>query len=315
MLSRRSFVKGAAVAAVGSIVGRPPLPVAASASKVSRQVPGYFRLEVGDFEITALYDGGLFNDPKILHGATPGEIAALLKAAGFWTKGGQYPIPINAFLINSGRNLILVDTGAGANFGGKAGLLPSNLRAAGYDPGQIDTVLLTHLHSDHAMGLADQAGHPVFPNATVRVHEAEAAYWLDKNAGVRAAVAPYKAAGAFATFATGATPVSGVEAEPVIGHTPGHCCYRVRSRGENILFWGDIVHCLPVQFPRPEVSIDFDVDQHAAVAARNQLMAAATEEKCWVAGAHLPFPGIGLLQASPPGYQWWPALYAVQPSA
>ncbi|MHC1711646.1 MAG: MBL fold metallo-hydrolase [Solidesulfovibrio sp.] len=328
MISRRNFIQGAAMAAMGSVMGHTALPaIAAGVPKVSRQSPGYFRMMLGEIEVTAVYDGGVSISPGILHAKAPGAVDALLEDACIEPKSG-IPAAINAFLVNTGRNLILVDTGMGTYRGDMAGLLATNLRASGYDPEQIDTVLLTHLHSDHALGLVDGAGKPLFTNAKVFVHEAEALYWLDTAAenrvtagqrrvvpALRAAVAPYQAAGTFTTFATGATPVPGVETELIAGHSPGHCGYQIRSDGKSLFFWGDMVHCLAVQFPKPGVSIDYDVDQPAAVAAREALMARVASEKCQVAGAHLPFPGIGHVRAAGSGYVWWPAAYAAWPAA
>lgn len=323
MLNRRVFMKGAAVAALGATAGLPARrAVAGPPAKVSRQVPGYFRLPVGDIEVTALYDGGVTIPPKILHSATPQEIDALLRDACIDPEQGL-PTAINAFLVNTGNHLLLVDTGVGTAFGDKGGLLPDNIRAAGYDPHEIGVVLLTHLHSDHALGLTDGAGRAVFPQARVRVAAAEAAYWLGPDAeqrvpeaqrkmlpAIKAALAPYQEAGRFSTFAPGETPAPGVEAVALPGHTPGHTGYRLASKGQGILFWGDIVHCLAVQFPRPEVSIDFDIDQPAAVATRTTLMKSLATGKEWVAGAHLPFPGLGHLRQAGAGYAWCPALYA-----
>ncbi|EFL50778.1 conserved hypothetical protein [Solidesulfovibrio fructosivorans JJ]] len=323
MLSRRGFIKGAAVAAVGTMVGVPARPaVAGPSAKVSRQVPGYFRLPVGDIEVTALYDGGVTIPAKILHGATPQEIDVLLRDACIDPEQGL-PTAINAFLVNTGNHLLLVDTGAGTAFGDKGGLLPGNIRAAGYDPREIGVVLLTHLHSDHALGLTDGAGRAVFPQARVRAAAAEAAYWLGPDAeqripeaqrkmlpAIKAALAPYQEAGRFSTFAPGETPAQGVEAVALAGHTPGHTGYRLASKGQGILFWGDIVHGMAVQFPRPEVSIDFDIDQPAAVATRTALMKSLAKGNEWVAGAHLPFPGLGHLRQAGAGYAWCPALYA-----
>jgi len=328
MINRRSFLRGAALVAAGAMVGRTALPAAAGpVPKISRQAPGFFRMLLGDVEITAVYDGGVSLSPQLLHGASPQEVNALLEEACIDPKTG-FPASINAFLVNTGQNLILIDTGAGTYFGNKAGLLAENLRAAGYAPEQIDTVLLTHLHSDHALGLVDGAGKPLFTNATVRVHEAEVAYWLRADAEqrvtegqrkvmpmLRAAVAPYQAAGTFKSFATGERPVPGLEAELIPGHTPGHCGYGIRSGESSLLFWGDVTHCLPVQFPRPAVTIDFDADQGQAFPAREQVMAQAAREKRWVAGAHLPFPGIGHVRARDAGYAWLPAMYAALPAS
>ena len=78
------------------------------------------------------------------------------------------PLSINAYLVNTGTHVVLIDTGAGELFRPTSGALLSNLRAAGYEPGQIDTILLTHIHADHSGGLS-VGGVRQFPNCAHRL--------------------------------------------------------------------------------------------------------------------------------------------------
>ena len=191
---------------------------------------------LGDFEITALLDGTRpFPDVEVLTKAKPGadaersklfddhpgEANALLAASDLTvpTEGS-----INAFLINTGPKLILVDGGAGTLYGACCGHLMANLRAAGYEPEQIDEVFLTHLHADHVGGIAP-GGKIAFPNAIIRASKLDADYWLDdaneKAAlvflrpifeGDKASLRPYIAAGRFLPFDGGSELVSGIRA-------------------------------------------------------------------------------------------------------
>ncbi len=330
MISRRAFLASAALLAAAPATAWTPPAAAGAPPRRATQVPGYFRLLVGDVEVTAVYDGQGRIDPAILHGAPPQVMAALLEEGCIDPKAG-IPVAINAFLVNTGRNLMLVDTGAGTYFGARAGFAADNIRAAGYAPEQIDTILLTHLHSDHALGLANVDGGPAFLEAVVRVRDVELAYWLDDAllaqappekkrtlTALRQALSPYAQAGRLTPFALGQSPAPGVEAVPVPGHTPGHCGFRVGTAGQSLLAWGDVVHALAVQFPRPAISLDYDVDQPAAVAARADLMARLAGKQEWIAGAHLPFPGIGRIRArecagfassDEAGFAWVPAAY------
>jgi glyoxylase-like metal-dependent hydrolase (beta-lactamase superfamily II) len=284
------------------------------------QVPGYFRLAVGDYEVTALFDG--YNDlsPKLLQGMTQSKIRALLARRDIDSPGVQ--TAFNAFLINTGEHLILVDTGAGQCMGETAGWLSANIRAAGYQPEQVDTILLTHLHLDHVCGLVDAQKKPVFANAMVYAAKPEADYWLDPDAMnkvpeaariffkiAQESTAPYIAAAHFKTFTPGESPVPEVKTTLEAGHTPGSTTYQFTSKGQTILFMGDLIHNLAVQFEHPEVSIGFDTSGKEAIASREQVFSAAAKSKIWVAAAHLPFPGMGHIGQQDKHFQWIPVEY------
>lgn len=313
-------------AAIAVTIGAAVLPAIATAQTATppaqqkTQVPGYYRMMVGQLEVTALYDGYIDLDPKILRYTSAREVQSLL-ARMFVESTPGMQTAVNAYLIHTGSHLVLVDTGAAACFGPTLGRIGENLRAAGYAPEQIDTVLLTHLHGDHACGLAAN-GKAAFPNATVYVDKADADYWLSEaNAAAapkeaqglfamaRAAVAPYQAAQRFRPFNGGAgvEPVSGVRAVPANGHTPGHSGYLFTSGKDSLLLWGDIVHSHAVQFRRPQVAIEFDVDSKQAVITRQRILADAAKGRLWVGGAHMPFPGLGHVRRDAAGYAWVPA--------
>ncbi len=284
------------------------------------QVPGYQRLAVGEYEVTALFDG--YNDlsPDLLKGLSPGQIRALLARRAIETPGVQ--TAFNAFLINTGKHLILVDTGAGACIGETAGFLSANIKASGYNPADVDTILLTHLHLDHVCGLVDAQKKPIFANATVYAAKPEADYWLDPTAISRApekareffriaqeSIAPYLVSGRFKTFTPGDSPVPEVKTALEAGHTPGSTTYLFSSQGQSIVFMGDLVHDLAVQFAHPEVSISFDVNAKEAIASRDQVFSMVAKQKIWAAAAHLPFPGIGHINAVDKHFEWVPVEY------
>src|ERR1700720_2072488 len=140
-----------------------PNAAPADAPQHHDQQPGFYRLKVGDLEVTALYDGTGVFDPHMLDVVDGG------------------------FLVNTGKRLILVDAGAGAWWGGSAlGRLVGSLRSAGYTPEEVDLVLVTHLHSDHVGGLTTQDGKRVFPNADVYVAKAESDFWLSPEIAAKA---------------------------------------------------------------------------------------------------------------------------------
>src|SRR5687768_4594738 len=158
---------------------------AAPPAQQKTQVPGYYRMALGAFEVTALYDGYIDLDPKILTNISAEDTQTLL-ARMFLSSTPGVQTAVNGYLIHTGSRLVLVDTGAGTAFGPTLGVITANIRAAGYDPAQIDTVLLTHLHPDHANGLLTPDGKPAFPNAEVRVAKADADFWLDEAVAAKA---------------------------------------------------------------------------------------------------------------------------------
>ena len=299
----------------------PATPALAEAPAVRTQVPGFYRLAVGDVEVTALYDGFIDLDTKILSNASPAEVQRLL--ARMFLGGQKVQTAVNAFLVNAGGKLILVDAGAAKAFGPTLGYIGDNLKAAGYSPEQVDVVLLTHLHADHAAGLLGADGKPLFPNAQVRVAQADHDFWLSEEIAAKApdgfkpffklardAAAPYQAAGRWKPFAGEVEVAPSITAVDAHGHTPGHTAYLIESKGQRLLIVGDAVHSHAVQFARPEVAIEFDSDKKKAVAARKKLFARAAKEKLALAGMHLPFPGLGHVRADGKGYAWVPVEFS-----
>lgn len=315
-----------------------PLPngaANAAAPQIRTQAPGFYRMMLGHFEITALLDGthpfpvhevmtrnetapGGERKAVKLADSRPGEADALLAASDL---AAPVEGSINAFLINTGDKLVLIDSGAGSLYGACCGHLLENLRAAGYKPEQIDEIYLTHLHADHVGGIAPQ-GQPAFPNAIVRVNQKDLDYWLDaKNEneapkflrsmfeGDRASLKPYMDSGRVRPFADGDTLSPGIRAIPTHGHTPGHTSYDVSSDGQTLLVWGDLVHVAPIQFPDPAVTVTYDSSPLSAEAERTATFASAARSNTWIAAAHIAFPGIGHIRAVNERFEWIPANY------
>lgn len=230
-------------------------------------------------------------------------------------------LSVNAFLINTGAKLVLVDTGGGAVFGPSLGHLLPNLKASGYQPEQIDEVYITHMHRDHVAGLLT-GGKIAFPNAIVRADQKEADYWMSKTNMAAAsadrkdgfqramdALNPYIAAGKFKPFSGDTDLVPGIRAVATPGHTVGHTMYVVHSQDQTLLLCGDMLHVAAVQFANPAVRIRFDTDSAMAAVQREKTFADAAANGYWVAAAHLSFPGIGHLRATGSGYMFVPPNY------
>lgn len=320
-----TLLRSALVAALSALpaagLALAPQAAQAAAPQVKTQ-SGYYRMMLGDFEITALSDGTVTLPlDKLLTETTPDRIRSLQARASL---GSEVETSINAYLVNTGSQLLLVDSGAGRLFGENGGgRLLASLKEAGYRAEDIDAVLLTHVHGDHSGGLTVD-GKPVFPNATIYTDKHEADFWLSPAEEARAAqrhkhafpeaaaaLGPYAAAGRLKTFAGDAELFPGVRSVAVPGHTPGHTFYVVESKGQQLQFWGDTVHAQHVQFPDPAVTVLFDIDSPAAAKQRKRVFADAAAKGYWVAAAHVAFPGIGHLRKEAAGFGWVPANYSI----
>ena len=185
--------------------------------------------------------------------------------------------------------------------------LPKNLAAAGVDPAAVDAVIITHMHPDHIPGLIAADGRALFPNATVHVHGDEYAFWMsDEMRGktpeqfrvffdmARNSIKPYMDAGKVQMCKDGTQFAPGITAAALPGHTPGHTMVRVSSGGDDLLIFGDIVHCAALQFADPERSVAFDADPSLAFKAEpKKVFDMVTTDRLLFTGGHLPFPALG----------------------
>jgi glyoxylase-like metal-dependent hydrolase (beta-lactamase superfamily II) len=300
-----------------------PSPAQAAAPQRHEQVPGFYRMKVGDLEVTALLDGGTAFD---LHWLTAKKVTMDRVEKALKEDPRLLDTGDTGFLVNTGQQLILVDAGAGTWFGGEAlGHLVENLRSAGYAPEQVDRILVTHLHSDHIGGLTTQDGKRVFPNADVFVSKSESDFWLSpaiaakapKDAqpffqSAQAIGTPYIKAGKWHTFSDSDALVDGMQLVSLHGHTPGHTGYQFFSNGKTILFWGDIIHQELVQLSHPDITVVFDINHAGATATRNKLLPTLSREGVLIAGPHMPFPGMGRLRKEANGYVWAPVIFTDQ---
>jgi glyoxylase-like metal-dependent hydrolase (beta-lactamase superfamily II) len=258
---------------------------------------GVQRKSVGKIELLALQDGEIQLPATLMKGIETDKAQAML--------GGKdkADTSINVFLVRMPDKLVLVDTGVGGDGKGPTGHLMERLAAAGVDPAKIDLILITHFHFDHTGGLVKPDGSRAFPNAVVRVAQAEHDAWLGENAklpdmmkdrvpALKAALAPYQAAGAYKPFAPKDDLGKGIRAMSSFGHTGGHTSYAFSVGGKEAWVVGDLIHFGAVQFAQPKVAVVFDSDQDKAVAARREYFKKAAASGTVIGATHLAFPGL-----------------------
>ena len=298
------------------------VPVQASAPMVKTQ-PGFYRMMLGDFEITALNDGVVdYSTRQVLPDVSAEEITSGLSAMGL---SDPVSMSYNAFLINTGTKLVLIDTGTGGKlqdsplFRG-TGRLIANLRAAGYKPEQVDEVCVTHFGPDHVGGLT-KGTERAFPNAVLHIPKAEmdiilqpanAPAWTKNWISFwTSLIEPYQKAGKLSIFDGDIPLLPGIRAMATHGHSPGHTSYVVESKGHKLIVLGDLVLVGAMQFAQPSLTSAFDSDPAAAAEQRKRILQWAVDEDDWVAGGHLTFPAIGHIHGQNGRYLWLPANYAI----
>ena len=293
----------------------------AAAPMQNFQAAGFYRMMLGRFEITALHDGIIDLEPgEVLTNTNPKSVHNALTAS---FQGRVIPTSVNAFLVNTGDKLILIDSGTGSSgiFGPNLGQLLKNLKASGYSPEQVDEVYITHVHPDHVGGLLTPTG-LAFQNADIRVDRRELTYWTDSEqakkipevqrpffALAESSLKPYQEVGRLKPFDGNVELISGIQAISAVGHTRGHTVYKVTSEGHQLVVWGDVMHVGAIQFPQPQVTFVFDGDSSTAAKARKKVFSEVAKDRAIVAAAHQPFPGLGHLKRSGTGYQFIPYPY------
>ncbi len=318
-VSTASTARALAVVVAAMVLAPLPPDADAAAPQAKTAPPGFYRLMIGKIEVTVLSDGTVdLPFDQILTNTTPEKVQAAFARVFL-----EPPVEtsVNAFLVNTGSKLVLIDTGAGGSFGPTLGLLPRSLEAAGYKPEQVDEIYITHMHSDHLGGLAP-GGKMAFPNATVRMDQRDSGHWLDEarmkaapegwQGTFKAAMAltkPYVDGGKLKPFDGKTELVPGVTAIPAYGHTPGHTVYAIESEGQRLVLWGDLMHVGAIQFDEPSVTIRYDLDSPAAAVERAKQFAEAAQSQSWVGAAHLQFPGIGHLRTQGEAFAFVPANY------
>ena len=314
--SRRDALKlaGGAAAAV-SVAGSFPGTLQAAAPMLGVMRPNIYRFKLGSFEVTNILDG--FIQPPSLHptyGANqPIEaVQALARANGIPM---NFENPYVSTLVNTGKELVLFDTGNGKGRQPTTGNQRELIASAGYQPEQIDVVVITHGHPDHIGGLLHD-GKPAYPNARIVFGEVEFDFW--KRGVVRDARKANleqfnKVAVPFAEKATFLKPdgevVGGIRAVNAFGHSPGMLAYHVESGGQRLLIWADVANHYVVAIQQPDWEVGFDDNKEMAAATRRRIFDMVSTDKILVAGFHMPFPSIGHVEKTGTSYRWAPATY------
>lgn len=268
---------------------------------------------IGKFKLVSLLDGQIdFLLKNIIKDGTDFDHPYFHAQAD-----ASVQVPINVFLLDTGTQIILFDTGLAGKFHSKTGLLAQSMEQAGYRADQIMAIMITHFHPDHISGLLHQDGTKAFPNAKLYVAQSESDYWLSsdiaaEHASIASSVQKVLALYNVHKFASGDQLFDGVSVYASPGHTPGHVGFLCQSEQQKLLVWGDIIHMPQLQFAHPGISFVDDTDHVQAIATRKHILQQAMQESLIIAGVHLVSPGVGTVRmmsgsiADQPGYEWVP---------
>jgi glyoxylase-like metal-dependent hydrolase (beta-lactamase superfamily II) len=85
--------------------------------------------------------------------------------------------------------------------------------------------------------------------------------------------------------------------------------YHIESAGKRLLVWADTCIHYVMAIQRPDWPVDVDDDKDKAVATRKRILDMAATDGLFVAGFHMPFPGVGYVEKAIGGYRWVPVSY------
>lgn len=313
-ISRRGLViSSAAAAAAFGLDGPLEFMTTAFAQKPDQSLldKGVVKFKVGDIEVTQMYDGiwEKAHDAGFIKNASLDETKAALKA------GGQtdefVPITFTVTAIRTKGKLILFDSGTGNQVFPKAGLLATkNMKAAGIDPAQVKTIIITHFHPDHITGLmAKDTNAPIFPNAEIIVPAVDYKYWTDPattGGAAKRIQAVFPTWKNIKQFEGDKEVAPGVQAIATFGHTPGHTSYLVSSGRNQLIVLGDVSNIPSLFVKNPGWHAAFDVDGNLAETNRRKMYDRVVADNVTITGYHFGLPGAGKIKKDGAGYAFVP---------
>ena len=268
-------------------------------------------MDLGGFRIHALEAGLQRLDGGAMFGVVPKPLWERRIPAD---ERNRIPLAMRCLLVETADALVLIDTGAGNKddekfkeiYGiendGTPTRLEDAIRHAGHDPADIDVLISTHLHFDHAGGntLREPDGRirAAFPGARHYVQKGEFEFAHIQNERIRASYPtdnfdPVEEAGLW-TFVDGpAEIVPGVEVIPTPGHTPHHQSVLVRSEDRVACFLADVMPT-SAHVPLPWI-MGYDLEPLVTLESKRELLAAARDEDWLLVFEHDPVVSWGRL--------------------
>jgi glyoxylase-like metal-dependent hydrolase (beta-lactamase superfamily II) len=309
--TRRQMLAGASSLAVGGMLGS-AAPAFAKAPVLQTRAPAFYRFDVGNLQATVISDGPLNFTSKIFRGIPDDQIKQLL--ADDFIQPDAVRMEQNILILNTGDKLVMFDTGIlnmkPAN--APSGRILDSLAQAGYDPNDVDAIVLSHPHIDHAAGIMSADGQTrLFPNAQIYTTEADFNFWTNEKllgtpaeGSARTAMKnllPNK--DRLVMYKDGQEILPGIQVISTPGHTVGHSSFMITSAGKSLCFTGDVaLH--DIMLRNPKVEVTFDTDSKQAVTTRVKTLDMLSADKIPALIYHMPWPGIGHIVKDGDGYRF-----------
>jgi glyoxylase-like metal-dependent hydrolase (beta-lactamase superfamily II) len=311
-LTRRHVLAGASGVAVGGLTSANLFPAFAKAPMLHTRAPAFYRFNIGELEATVISDGPLNFSSKIFRGPPEAEIQRLL--ADDFVQPDAVRMEQNILIINNGDKLAMFDTGILSMKAANApsGRILQSLAQAGIDPKDIDAIVLSHPHIDHAGGIMSADGQTrLFPNAQIYLTEADYAFWTNEKLLGTAAEASARTAmknllpnkDRLVMYKDGQEIFPGIQTIATPGHTVGHSSFVITSGGQTLCYTGDVV-LHEIMLRNPQVEVTFDTDSKQAVATRVRTLDMLSAQKMPALIYHMPWPGIGHIVKDDSGYRF-----------